>query len=338
MTKKYLMNGFGFQLRSFEKYLKEYDFTYLFPKPHKYDFVSNYLLYRKWQKTGKIKEYDVIHINNWENFLNFKKIKGQLAIGESHGFHLGANFNRFLIDEDNILKRSISRGMEFFLSKKIREKINEFDMYYCSTPDMIKSLREQVRSDIIWLPNCIDTNFFTPHGPKVKLKGNPAVFFPTRLHADKKPEIGINIFRDYIKKEFPEATLHFIKQPFNDQYNHWKKELSDSKTYFWDINFLPQPELVKYYRGADLIMGGFSIGACGLMELEAIACGTPVLVNDKYELNTKVDDLPKLALNILGDKKFREKYIHQNREYVVKTHGERAVSEQHRRNIKKLGY
>jgi len=330
------MNGFGFQYRALSKCMPEYKFTFLFPKPHKLDFIADYLLYKKWQLQGKIKDFDVVHINAWENFLNYRRIKGQTSIAESHGFHLGANFKRFLIDEANFFKRNASYAMEFFLSKRMKEKINEFDIYYCSTPDMLKPLREQVRYDVKWLPNPIDTDFFTPNGPKIKLEGNPAIFFPTRLHKDKRPDIGINIFRNHILKEFPNATLHFIKQPFNDYYAYWKNKLGENKTYHWDLSFMPRSELVKYYRGADLVMGGFSIGACGLMELETMACGTPVIVNDLYELKTPMPKLAPLSIKLLNDPVFKKKWIQRTVKYVRAVHGPEAVAKLHRQNIKKV--
>jgi len=336
VKKKYLMNGFRFQYNTFKKELSNnFDFTFIFPKARKFDFISNYLLYRKWQKLGKLKEFDIIHINNWENFINYKRVPDQLSIAESHGFHLGANFHRFLIDENSFLKRNASYVMEFCLSKKMKEQINKFDIYYCSTPDMLKPLREQVRHDVKWLPNPIDTDFFTPDGPIKKLEGEPAIFFPTRLHKDKRPDIGIKIFQEHILKEFPEATLHFIKQPFNEEYNYWKKKLGENSTYHWDLDFMPRSELVKYYRGADIVIGGFSIGACGLMELEAMACGAPVIVNDIYELKTPLENLGDLSVKLLSDFKFKEKWIQKNIKYVKEVHGQKAVSFVHKKNIEK---
>jgi glycosyltransferase involved in cell wall biosynthesis len=337
-AKKYLMNGFKFQYDVLQRELSsQFNFTFIFPKSRKMDFIQNYLLYRKWQKQGKIKDFDIIHINAWENMLNYERVPGQISIAESHGFHLGANFKRFLIDEASFWKRSASYVMEFFLSKKMKRQINKFDLYYCSTPDMVQPLREQVRSDVQWLPNPIDTNFFTPNGPKIKLSGDPAIFFPTRLHKDKRPDIGIKIFQDYILKEFPKATLHFIQQPFNGEYSYWKKRLGENSTYRWDLKFMPREELIKYYRGSDMVIGGFSIGACGLMELEAMACGVPVMVNDLYELKTPIEKLGPLMVRILKDKKFRSKWVKEKRKYVISVHGHKAVAEEHLNNLKRLG-
>jgi len=338
MKKKYLLNAFKFQLKAFENsILKDhYNITFLSAKKKKLNFIDDYFLYRKWQRQGKLKDFDILHINAWANFLNYKRVKGQVSVGESHGYHLGVNFERFLIDEASFVKRNASRVMELLLSKKINEKIQEFDLHYCSTADMEKPLREMVRSDVKWLPNPIDTSVFNLNGPKRKLKGDPAVFFPTRLHKDKRPEIGINIFREHILKEFPDATLHFLHQPFNSEYDYWKKKLGDNKTYHWDLEYMPHKTLAEYFRGADLVMGAFSIGALALIELQAMACGTPVIVNDLYELKTPIDKLGDLSVKLLGNKTFRDKWIKDKVNYVENTHSPNAVAKMHLKNLKKF--
>lgn len=213
----YFMNGFEFQYLFFKRQLSDiFDIILKTPNPAnnktgtKYIF-SNLLLMLKLKKEKELEKYDIVQFNNTENFLFFQKKENQISIAESHGFDFGINYARYLKDEKNLVLKCIGWVIDKSIGWKIRQKVKEFDLYYCSTPDMIEPLRK-IRSDVIWLPNPINTELFQPEGKIIKLEGDPACFFPTRLHGDKKPEYAIRIFQDYIKPKFPHATLHLLNQ------------------------------------------------------------------------------------------------------------------------------
>ncbi|MCH2188371.1 hypothetical protein MK079_00900, partial [Candidatus Gracilibacteria bacterium] len=89
---KYLINGFGKLFQPLKKHLG-YDVEVLLPQSRRFDIITNFLKFFVYSISGKTKKYQVIHINAWENFLNFWNRKGKIIIGESHGFHFGINFS-----------------------------------------------------------------------------------------------------------------------------------------------------------------------------------------------------------------------------------------------------
>ncbi len=335
---KYFMNGFQFQYLLFNKQLKDvFDIDLKYPNISKHtDGITyiprNFLLLRKLYKTREIQKYDIVHFNNTENFLNFKKLPYQVSIAESHGFDFGVNYDRYLRDEKNIFKKILGRLIDKLLWWKIRKKIQEFDIYYCSTPDMLEPLKDKVRKDVKWLPNPVNTEIFNPEGKVIKLEWNPACFFPTRLHWDKKPEYAIKIFQEYIKPRYPEATLHLLNQWF--EVEKYKKELSDPKTYFWH-DFMDKETLAAKIRGSDFCFWDFSIGGLSLMPMQIMATKKPIVTYDMHELiKVPREELLNLTQKLFEDKKFCKEYVEKNYKYILEVHSEEAVCKQHLENLK----
>lgn len=330
------MNGFEFQYLFFQRQLdKIFDITLKTPDPKKYNTGAKYIpanmfMMRDFYRKDQIQQYDIVHFNNTENFLFFRKSAQQISIAESHGFDFWVNYDRYLEDEKNPFLKCIGWFTDKLIWWKIRKKIQDFDLYYCSTPDMVEPL-QKLRSDVKWLPNPINTELFTPEGKVIKLEGNPACFFPTRLHGDKKPEYAIRIFQDYIKPKFPEATLHLLNQWI--EVERYKKELSDKSTYFWH-DFMDKETLAAKIRGSDLCFGDFSIGWLSLMPMQIMACRKPIVTYDMHELiKVERNDLLELTRKILEDEKFRSDFVERNYRYILDMHSESAIARMHLENI-----
>ena len=285
-------------------------------------------LYRSWD----IDDFNIVHFNNTENFLNFKKNPHQISIAESHWYDIWVNYDRCLIWEKRIIIKFLWKLLDYIFWNTIRKKINEFDIYYCSTLDMLEPLKKNVRSDVKWLPNTINDKVFNSKWKTIKLKWNPACFFPNRLHWNKNPELAISIFKKYIKPTFPDATLHLLNQWFDvDKY---KKDLTDSSTYFWH-DFMDKETLAWKIRGADLCFWDFELWALTLMDMQIMACKKAIITYDKYEIvKIDIDKLLDLTKNILENKNFKEKYISKNYKYIMEFHTEEAVSKIHLNNLK----
>ena len=208
----YFMNGFQFQYLFFKKNFKHiFNIDLYYPnidKPTAWAVYipKNFWLLKKLYREWVIQKYDIVHFNNTENFLNFKKIPNQISIAESHGFDFWVNYHRLWIDEKNVIKKIIWRIIDKLFWAKIRKKIQDFDLYYCSTPDMLEPLKQKVRSDVKWLPNPVNMDIFNPEGEVIKLEWNPACFFPTRLHGDKRPEYAIKIFQTKLPRSYTSST------------------------------------------------------------------------------------------------------------------------------------
>jgi glycosyltransferase involved in cell wall biosynthesis len=283
-------------------------------------------------RSGEMKKYDIVHFNNTENFLLFQKQAWQISIAESHGFDFWVNYRWLVKDEKNIVKYILWNIFNFFVWWKIRRKIQEFDLYYCSTPDMLEPLRQKVRADVKWLPNPINTDIFQPQGDIIQLEWNPACFFPTRLHGDKKPEYAIDIFQNYIKPNYPEATLHLLNQWF--EVSKYKKVLSDETTYFWH-DFMDKETLAAKVRGSDFCFWDFSIGGLSLMPMQIMACKKPIVTYDMYELiKVPRQDLWELTRKLFEDEDFKKEYIERNYQYIMHFHTEKSIAKMHLENLR----
>jgi glycosyltransferase involved in cell wall biosynthesis len=336
---KYFLNGFSWIYRTFDKSNKYYTYEYAFPKPQRLDWITNYLLIKKLMRTHKLEQYDVVHINNWEGIIAYKKQNpNQIFIAEAHGFFVGVNFD-CTIAELPFVRRQLSKILKFFLNGLMQRRLKKADLFYVSTPNMLEHAKK-IRKDAIWLPNPLDTKIFSSKVGKVKLEGNPVVFFPTRLHTFKNPLFGVNLFKK-IKAKYPEAKLHMIKygQGADPLFNAFQKIVDEKDVIYHDK--MPHDELLKHYRGADLVLGQFNpnLGNLSLVELEAMACGAPIVTLDMYEIKNELSSLSKLedlAFRLIKDKKFKNQFVKRNLEYVYKTHSEKAVIEANRKNIQKL--
>lgn len=334
------MNGFSFQFDFLKRQLWEtIDFTLCYPNQRKstpgwkYIPWNMYMIWKKYRK-GEMKKYKIVHFNNTENFLNYKKIPGQISIAESHGFDFWVNYPWLVKDEKNPVKYIVWRCIDLCIGWKIRKKIREFDIYYCSTPDMLEPLRKKVRLDVKWLPNPINTEIFFPEGKTIDMPGNPACFFPTRLHGDKKPEYAIEIFQKYIKAKFPDATLHLL----NQWYELWKykKELSDSSTYFWH-DFMDKETLAAKIRGSDICFWDFSIGGLSLMPMQIMACKKAIISYDMHEIiKIPREELMDYTMKIMEDNEFKKSEIEKNYDYIMWYHTEKSIVEMHIKNLQEF--
>ncbi len=340
MKKKYLINSFYFQKLLFEKYLSNYfDFDFYpkkFEKPERaLTYVpSNLINLKKMYWLKIINKYDVIHFNRPEAFYCYKKLPNQLSVFEAHGFDIGVLAESYLKDIVSPWKKYVGKFVDMFLKKKIIEHIKQVDLWYCSTPDLVRPLSEWCGRTPEWLPNPIDIDFFSPDIPKKKLEGSPACFLAARLHGDKKPEIAIDIFKKYIKPQFKDATLHLIAT--GELVKKYQSELTDPNTYFWHP-YMTKEQLREKLRGADLVFGDFSIGALSMLPLQVMALKKPVITLDKYEVIKKsIEELPEFALKILEDTKFRNGWVERCFKHVHEVHGPQAIAERHLANLRRI--
>ncbi len=335
---KYFMNWFFFQYKILKRNLwDKFNFEINYPNIWKWTpgikyIPQNFILMKKLYKKNIINNYDIVHFNNTENFLNFKPQKNQVSIAESHWFDFWVNYAGFVKDEKNILKNIVWRCIDLLFGWKIRKKIQEFDIYYCSTPDMLEPLRKKVRKDVKWLPNPIDTSIFKPEWEIIKLEWFPSFFFPTRVHWDKKPEVAINIFRNYIKPNYPNATLHLLNQWY--EVDKYKKILSDKSTYYWH-DFMDKETLASKIRWSDYCFWDFSIWWLSLMPMQIMASKKPIISYDMHEiLKIPREELEEFTKKLMNDDKFRNEYIERNYNYIMEYHTEESICKMHIDNLR----
>lgn len=339
--KSYLINCFYFLLPLFKKHLAEhFDFTFTpgfqpitgVPMAARWFVPRNMFVLKKLYWSGAIKKYDIAHFNHAESFLLFKKIPGQISVFEIHGFDVGVCGHEYLKDLHIAWKKKLGALLDKLITKKIARNIQKADLFYVSTPDLVKPIEEWCGRTPTWLPNPVDTEQFTPQGPVTKLVGSPAILLAARLHGDKKPEVAFEIFEKHILPKYPNAVLHLLTT--GELVDHYKQATSNSQHYSW-LPFMDKPTLASVIRGADLVFGDFSIGALSLLPMQVMLCKRPIVSLDNYEiLKTPIKEMPSLALRLLQDKDFAAEYAQRNFEYVMTTHAPEAVCKTHYENLK----
>lgn len=337
---KYFINSFYFLHELFVKHLGGFfEFTYTppfhkpleTPLPARIFVLRNYIFLKTVYALGKIKHFNVVHLNRAEGFLCFKKYPRQISIFEIHGFDVGVRGKDYLKDLRTPWKVWLGTALDKLIERRVIKKIQEPNILYVSTPDLVKPIEEWCGRKPMWLPNPVDTGLFNPSGPVKKLQGSPAILLAARLHGDKKPEVAFAIFEKHILPKYPNAVLHLLTT--GELVNYYKLKTENSPHFSW-LPYMDKPTLASVIRGADLVFGDFSIGALSLLPMQTMLCKKPIVSLDNYEIIKKsVGELPDYALRMLNDADFRTKEIEEKYNYVMQTHSPEGVCKIHMKNL-----
>ncbi len=330
---KFFMDCFDFIGKEISTKRSDITFSFYYTQSRwRFNFLSDFLEVRQKAKSGELDKYDVVHINNWFNFLLVRyRRPGQVWIAESHAFHLGLDFWGATADSSLPLKM-FGAVFCYPLHLLLRRSIKKFDLYYVAIPNLLEKAKE-VRPDATWLPNPVSGS---PVTRKLgKMEGRPAIFYPTRLHRMKSPEFGFVIF-DKILERYPEAKLHLIRyHPNHSQYAHYRSLLKRYEQYIVWHDFVPREQLPAFYASFDIVLGAFGKGLLNLVELEAMTVGAPVVSYDRYEfIKRELDELPSFAVELLEDEKKRKAYAREGRAYVARAHNPATVGKTYLKNVR----
>jgi len=146
-----------------------------------------------------------------------------------------------------------------------------------STPDILPIAR-RFREDAEYLPNPVDTKLFYPK--------------PMAEHEKKRVLIGFDLNWDVKGADIVVRALSRIKEKVNVYViaygrDFWKTmALTNSLRLY--LNVLPRvrhEDMRDYYWSMDVVVDRFRLGSLGMISLEAIASGRPVVVNvsSRYE-------------------------------------------------------
>lgn len=141
------------------------------------------------------------------------------------------------------------------------------------TPD----LREPVcslRADAQFVPTVIDTDHFMP---AVSGESRPwTIFLFSRLERLKGAPMAVSALERFVTRH-PDTCVRLLD--YGSLRDAYKRRYSGT------FQFLPitTPDRVReYIWEADVVLGQTFLGALGLSELQAMACGKPVITNYRY--------------------------------------------------------
>ncbi|PYO99631.1 MAG: glycosyltransferase family 1 protein [Gemmatimonadetes bacterium] len=140
------------------------------------------------------------------------------------------------------------------------------------------------RSDVI--PNGVDTTFFRPNGRwPDDFTDDPRLLFLGRI----EPRNGLGTLLDAMPRilaRYPGAVLTVAGDgPWRRYYERRARELGGSVRFAGQV-FRDRP---AFYNAADLYLCPTTIASFGVTLLEAMACGTPMIVSDNLGFRSVID-------------------------------------------------
>jgi len=226
---------------------------------------------------------DVYHVNYLlQDCYIASKLRKHPLIGHAHGSDL-----RYSIEN-------------FFWHRIVRHNLKHCDKILVSTPDILGQARE-FREDSEYLPNPVDMELFYPK-PLVAHGGKKSVLIASDSNWDVK---GTDVTVRALSKIKHEVEVSIIGYG-----RDFDRTVALASSLGLRLDVLPKvshERLNEYYWSADVVLDRFKLGSLGMISLEAIACGRPVVtyVSSDYPENKDfplkdVNEEEKIA-NILKD-------------------------------------
>ena len=158
----------------------------------------------------------------------------------------------------------------FAWKRIVKHDLKKCDKILVSTPDILDTTKKY-REDAEYLPNPVDTELFYPK-PIKPHKGKLRVLIASDSNWDVKgTDIAIRAL-SRLKDEVEVSLVHKGRD--------FAKTVALAESLGLRLNVLletPHENVCNYYWNADVVMDRFKLGSLGMVSLEAIACGRPVL-------------------------------------------------------------
>lgn len=234
------------------------------------------------------------------------------AAGVPYGVHLHG-----VTDVDLLYPRSIV-GSE--LKMRYREAVRDASYVVCHPA--VLNLARAIRPDASALPLPVDTAQFNPGAIPREFEGDFSIFSPSRMDQWKGHDtIWTALSR---MRNSDRVTVYQSDWGWEPRYGQLKRTAPHNVRF---IPLVPRPLMASHYTGASLVLGQMQIGDFGMTELEAAACGAPVLTYQRDESTPflpKSNDATALAAaldRMVEDPTFRRSYAKRCSEYVLQNFG-----------------
>ncbi|MET9451960.1 glycosyltransferase family 4 protein [Streptomyces cinerochromogenes] len=141
-----------------------------------------------------------------------------------------------------------------------------------SEAERTTGLRAGVRAAYAVIPNGIDTTRFTPQAPQAADDGNPLVVCVGRLCRQKAQDVLLAAWPEILAR-LPQARLVLVGDGPDREV--LRQQAPSSVRFTGAV-----PDAAPWYRAADLVVLPSRWEGMALAPLEALACGTPVVLTD----------------------------------------------------------
>jgi glycosyltransferase involved in cell wall biosynthesis len=188
------------------------------------------------------------------------KLGKKPLIGHAHGSDLRSSLNHPL------------------WGRIVRHNLKKCDKVIVSTPDIL-SIAKKFREDAEYLPNPVDTELFYPK-PFIAHNGMKRILIASDSNWEVKgTDVAVKALSK-IKDDVEVSIIGYGKD--------FRRTVALASSLGLRLNILPKTShgnLNVYYWNADVVLDRFKLGSLGMVSLEAIACGRPVItcVSSKYQ-------------------------------------------------------
>jgi len=231
-----------------------------------------------WSKTFGIAykiwkaEADVYHVHYLlQDCYVAARLSKKPLIGHAHGSDLRASLNHLM------------------WKRIVKYDLKRCDKVLVSTPDVL-GIARSFRNDAEYLPNPVDTELFYPK-PFIRHEGRRRVLIASDSNWKVK---GTDVAVRALSKIKDDVDASIIEHGVD-----FGRTLTLASSLGLHLNILPKvshERLDEYYWNADVVIDRFKLGSLGMVSLEAIACGRPVLtyVSSEY---SEYEDFPLKDIN-----------------------------------------
>ena len=164
----------------------------------------------------------------------------------------------------------------------VKQNLRSCSKVLVSTPDVLNIARQH-REDAEYLPNPVDSELFFPK-PVVRHKGKKRVFIASDCNFEVK---GTDVALRALGKIRKDIEISIIKNGVD-----YERACALASSLGISLNVLPKVshrEINQYFWDADVVIDRFKLGSVGVVSLEAIACGRPVVTYVSSEFDEYAD-------------------------------------------------
>lgn len=279
------------------------------------DYRIAILRSRSLRNKFKEKGIDLVHIHTPFTL-------GVAALSASRKEKLPAvgTFHTLLSEYTHYVSESLpDRFMNLFVRgiwKYVIEFYSRFEILTVPSAPIKEMLSEKGLENIHVLPNAVDIEHYRPAGePK---NGSPKLLFVGRIGKEKRLEVLVGAAPRIIK-EYPDAEFVVVGEGEHRGYYEDLAEDSGVGDWFDFRGHIPEGELIREYQSCDVFVIPSDTETQGLVALEAMACGSPVVGANarglRYTISHGSDgflfppgsssELSRYVLELLGDDDLR---------------------------------
>lgn len=241
-------------------------------------------------------------------FATFRQQKHEISMTHSHYVFPSGMFSYWLKKRYGVPYVVTAHGGDINKMAKKSLRIKNYTAKILQHADHVIAVGEELAADIqrdFHVPSerlsvmsmGVDRNVF--YQPLSKKEAAQAVqmaaertnfLFVGNIIQEKGVEELIKAFLQIDAAKPNKAALYLIGSTKAYEFSNRMKELAKSSNNIHFIEPMPQQQLAKYFQGADVFVLPSYIEGLGLVALEAMSCGTPVIASDVGGLHYMLQD------------------------------------------------